>query len=170
MQRSVKIRVGINSLLVLIKLLKMKHKNILYSLMLMSLLLLSACMKPSVELDDTQWGDNANITTAQLFKYDEVKNQLGYGEVVTGYQTTGITTTSNVVDKGQATVRIVAVKGTDLTKVGIRFTHFAKTIEPMNGAPVAGIIADFSKGQFTYRLHSADGTIRDWTILISVAP
>lgn len=110
--------------------------------MLMSLFMLSACMKPRVELDDTQWGDNANITTAQLFKYDEVKNQLGYGEVVTGYQTTGITTTSNVVDKGQATVRIVAVKGTDLTKVGIRFTHFAKTIEPMNGAPVAGIIAD----------------------------
>lgn len=148
----------------------MKHKKILHCLMLVAVMAFSACMKPRVELDDTLWGDNAFITTAVLFKYDEVKTQLGYNEVVTGYQNVGITTASNVVDKDKATITIVAAKGTDLTKMGIRFTHYAKTIEPMNGAPAAGTIADFSKGPFVYRLHSADGTIRDWTISISVLP
>ena len=148
----------------------MKHIKISNYIALILLLAFSSCMKPRVELDDTQWGDNANITAAVLFKYEEVKNQLGYNEPVTGYQNVSIATPSNVVDKSQATVRIVAAKGTDLTKIGIRFSHFAKSIEPINGAPAAGIIADFSRGEFTYRLHSADGTDRDWKILISVAP
>jgi hypothetical protein len=148
----------------------MKHKKILYGLTLFVLLTFSACLKPRVELDDTLWGDNAFITTAVLFRYDEVKNQLGYDEVVTGYQNVSITTPSNIVDKGKATITIVAAKGTDLTKIGIRFSHFAKKIEPVNGAPVAGVIADFSKGPFVYKLISADGTVRDWTIYISVAP
>lgn len=148
----------------------MKHTKILYCLTLLVILALPACMKPRVALDDTLWGDNAVITTAVLFKYDEVKNQLGYNEPVTGYQNVGITTTSNVVDRDQATIRIVAAKGTDLTKIGIRFSHFAKKIEPQNGAPAAGVIADFSKGPFVYKVFSADGTIRDWTVYISVAP
>lgn len=148
----------------------MKLNKKLYFLLLIFPLAFSACMKPRVELDDTMWGDNANITTAVLFKYEEVKNQLGYDEVVTGYQDVGISTSSNVVDKAQATIKIVAVKGTDLTKIGIRFSHYAKKIEPVNGAPAAGIISDFSKGQFVYRLHSADGTVRDWTIYLSVLP
>ncbi|MCX2452081.1 hypothetical protein OQX61_12485 [Pedobacter sp. PLR] len=148
----------------------MKHKNIWYGLPLIALLIFSGCMKPRVALDDTMWGDNATLSSAVLFKYEEVKNQLGYDEVVTGYQNVGISTTSNVLDKEKATINIVAVKGTDLTKIGIRFSHFAKKIEPLNGAPAAGIIADFSKGPFVYRLYSADGTIRDWTITVTVAP
>ncbi|WP_316816110.1 DUF5018-related domain-containing protein [Pedobacter nyackensis] len=148
----------------------MKLKNRLYFLTLILLLAFSSCMKPRVELDDTMWGDNAFITTAVLFRYDEVKNQLGYNEVVTGYQNVNISTSSNVVDKDQATIRIVTAKGTDLTKIGIRFSHYAKKIVPQNGAPAAGIVADFSKGPFVYRLYSADGTERDWTIYISVAP
>jgi len=148
----------------------MKHKKILYGLSLIILMACSSCMKPRVELDDSVWGDNAYITTAVLFRYDEVKSQLGYNEVVTGYQNVGITTPTNVVDKAKATVTIIAAKGTDLTKIGIRFSHFAKTIEPVNGAPVAGVVSDFSKGTFVYRLFSADGTVRDWTVYISVAP
>jgi hypothetical protein len=148
----------------------MKQNKWLIVLLIIISISTTSCLKQRVELDDTVWGDQANITGAVLFKYTTVTNQLGNAEPVTGYQNTGITTASNVVDKSQATVRIVAIKGTDLTKIGIRFTHAAKTIEPINGAPVAGTIADFSKGQFTYRLHSADGTDRDWTILISVAP
>lgn len=148
----------------------MKHRKIVNCLMLMVLLAFSACMKPRAEIDDTLWGDNAVITTALLFRYDEVKNQLGYNEVVTGYQVVGITTASNVVDKEKATITIVAAKGTDLTKVGIRFTHLAKKIVPVNDAPTAGLIADFSKGTFVYRVYSADGTVRDWTVLVSVLP
>lgn len=130
---------------------------------------LSACLKPSIELDDTVWGDKAVITAAVLFRYDEVTNELGYGQPVTGYQNVAVTTTVNKVDATTATVSIVASKGTDLKKIGIRFSHFAKKIEPIGDAPPAGLISDFSKGNYVYRLYSADGTIRDWKVDISVA-
>lgn len=134
------------------------------------LLLISgvSCMKPRVDMDLGAWGDNANITAAVLFRYVEVKTQLGYKDSVIGYQNVSISTKSNTIDKATATVNIVAVNGTDLTKMGIRFSHFAMKIEPLDGAPVAGVIADFSKGSFKYRLYSADGTTRDWTVNISV--
>ncbi len=138
--------------------------------MLGILIIASSCMKPSVELDDTVWGDQAVINQAVLFKYTEVKNQLGYNEEVIGYQNTSVSTASNFVDKTNATITIVAVKGTDLTKIGIRFSHFAKLIEPLNNAPVAGVISDFSAGTFKYKVTSADGTVREWTLKISVAP
>ncbi|KIA94116.1 hypothetical protein OC25_11035 [Pedobacter kyungheensis] len=130
----------------------------------------TACLKPRVGLDDTVWGDQAYITGVVLFKYTVVTNQLGYADPVSGYQNTGITTPTNVVDKNNAMVTIVAAKGTDLTKMGIRFTHFAQKIEPVDGAPAAGVIADFSKGKFIYRVTSANGVVRDWTIILSVAP
>ncbi|WP_316791883.1 DUF5018-related domain-containing protein [Pedobacter frigoris] len=150
----------------------MKHKKILYSLSLIFLLAFSSCLKPRVELDDTLWGDNATVIAAVLFKYDEIKQQLGYNEVVTGYETKGVTATTTI-DKANSTITMIVAKttpATDLTKIGIRISHYAKKIEPVNGAPAAGIIADFSKGPFVYRLFSADGTTRDWTINISVAP
>ncbi|RZM20743.1 MAG: hypothetical protein EOO88_35295 [Pedobacter sp.] len=131
---------------------------------------LSSCTKPRIELDDSVWGDQAFITQAVLFKYTTVTNQLGYEEPVTGYQNTSVTTVSNIIDRSGATVTLVAAKGTDLTKIGIRFSHFAKKIEPLNGAPVAGVISDFSAGNFTYRVTSADGTVRDWRVKVSVAP
>lgn len=129
-----------------------------------------SCMKPRVEFDDSVWGDNAVITSAVLFKYTEVTNSLGYGEPVTGYQNVAVATKSNQVDKPNYTVNIVAVKGTNIQEIGIRFTHFAKKIEPLDGAPPAGVISDFSKGKFVYRLTSADGTTRDWTVNLSVEP
>lgn len=147
-------------------------KNIKWLIMWLVVVSISStgCLKERVELDDTVWGDQAFITGAVLFKYTVVTNQLGYNEPVTGYQNTGISTTSNVVDKNNATVTIVAAKGTDITKMGIRFTHFAEKIEPLDGAPTAGVISDFSKGKFMYRVFSANGVVRDWTIYISVAP
>jgi hypothetical protein len=170
MHRLAKILDGINSFYINKNDKIMKRRKKLYCLTLIALFAFSSCMKPRVELNDTVWGDQAYITAAVMFRHDEVKNQLGYNEVVTGYLEPTIATTSNVVDKGQATIRIVTVKGTDLTKIGIRFTTFGTKIEPLNGAPVAGVISDFSKGQFAYRVYSADGTVRDWTILVSVSP
>ncbi len=140
--------------------------------LLMTILSIStiSCTKPRIEFDRSVWGNNAIITGAVIFKYTEITNQLGYTTTVTGYQSVSIATPTNIVDLPSATVTIVAAKGTDLTKIGIRFTHFADFITPLNGAPVAGVIADFSSGSFVYRLTSADGSVRDWKILISVAP
>ncbi|AIM37259.1 hypothetical protein KO02_11580 [Sphingobacterium sp. ML3W] len=129
---------------------------------------LFSCLKPSVELDHGAWGDNAFITSVVLFQYIEVTNDLGYGEPVTGYQNVGISTISNVVNKENQTITVVAKKGTDLTQMGIRFTHYGTKIEPLDNAPVAGVISDFTKGYFKYNVYSADGTIREWKLIISV--
>jgi hypothetical protein len=134
----------------------------------MLLIFAASCMKPRVDMDLGAWGDNANITAVVPFRYVEVKTQLGYKDSVIGYQNVSISTKSNTIDKAAATVNIVTVNGTDLTKMGIRFSHFATKIEPLDGAPVAGVIADFSKGSFKYRLYSADGTTREWTVNILV--
>ncbi|HEY9259715.1 DUF5018-related domain-containing protein [Chitinophaga sp.] len=134
----------------------------------MLLIFAASCMKPRVDMDLGAWGDNANITAAVIFRYVEVKTQLGYKDSVIGYQNVSISTKSNTIDKAAATVNIVAVSGTDLTKMGIRFTHLATKIEPLDGAPVAGVISDFTKGTFKYRLYSADGTTRDWTVNVTV--
>lgn len=129
----------------------------------------TSCLKPRVELDQGAWGDNAFITNAVLFEYVEVTNDLGYGTPVTGYQTKNIGTTSNVVDRDNATITIIAQKGTNLNKIGIRFSHYGTKIEPLDGAPTAGVISDFSKGYFRYKVYSADGTTREWKLMISVA-
>ncbi len=129
-----------------------------------------ACIKPRVELDDTAWGDKAYITSAVLFRYDTVRNQMGYDQPVTGYQNVAVATNTNLVSRENATLTIVAVRGTNIKQIGIRFSHFAKLIEPLNGAPQAGMVSDFSQGPYKYRLTSADGTVREWTLNISVAP
>ncbi|QQD12968.1 DUF5018-related domain-containing protein [Sphingobacterium sp. UDSM-2020] len=130
---------------------------------------LVSCLKPRVELDEGTYGDKAFITTAVLFNYIEVTNELGYGEPVTGYKYNAIPTSSNIVNPENATITIIAVKGTDLSKMAIRFTHYGTKIEPLEGAPVAGVVSDFSKGYFKYQVYSADGTTREWKVLISVA-
>lgn len=148
----------------------MKHYKLFVIIgMCMSLLAFTSCLKPRVELDQGAWGDNAFITNAVLFEYVEVTNDLGYGTPVTGYQAKNIGTASNVVDRDNATITIIVQKGTNLNKIGIRFSHYGTKIEPLDGAPVAGVISDFSKGYFKYRVYSADGTTREWKLMVSVA-
>lgn len=129
---------------------------------------LFSCIKPRVELKDNLYGDKAVITAVNVFRYNEVKNELNYKDSVTGYQS--VTVSSIVtVDAPEYKVDIVTSKGTDLTHIGIRITNYAKLVEPLDGAPVAGEIGDFSRGPYTYRLHSSDGTVHDWALSFSVA-
>lgn len=148
----------------------MKNNKWMFFLLTAMTIAYTACIKPRVELDDTVWGDKAYITSAVLFRYDTVRNQMGYDQPVTGYQNVAVATTSNVVDRENATLTIVAAKGTNARQIGIRFSHFAQKIEPLDGAPPAGVVSDFSKGKYVYKLISADGTTRNWTVNISVAP
>lgn len=128
---------------------------------------------PRVDLDDSVWGNTAEITAVSLFEYIEVTNQLGLNEPVTGIQQRSVSATV-VINKDNAgisgtigenpTVTITVASTVDLTKIGIRFSHFAKNITPVEGAVAAGVIGDFSKGPYKYKLLSADGSVRYWTI------
>lgn len=124
---------------------------------------------PRIELDEGQWGDNAFLTDVKVFVYNEEEHsleeaELGDGtELVPGIQRKFLST-SSVVDKDAAVVDVTVPANTDLTQVGIVFRHTAKIIEPLNGAPLAGYIDDFSNGPYTYRVTSADGTVRNWSV------
>ncbi|WP_316793342.1 DUF5018-related domain-containing protein [Pedobacter frigoris] len=130
-----------------------------------------ACTKPRIEPDDSVYGDKAFVNSINTFYYKEVKSNLNYGEQVAGYQKLTVTNTQTV-DRNNSKVNVVLAKVTDvnLTNIGIAINTDAQRVEPINGAPTAGLIGDFSKGPYVYRLHSADGATRDWTISFSVAP
>lgn len=130
-----------------------------------------ACTKPRIEPDYSIYGDKAFIKTITTFYYKEIKNNLNYDEQVTGYQIVNISNTQTV-DSPNKKVNVVLAKvaGIDLTKIGIRLNTDAQRVESINGAPTPGLIGDFSKGPYTYRFYSADGTVRDWTISFSFAP
>jgi hypothetical protein len=132
--------------------------------------LITSC-NPRIEMDLEQWGDHALIDNVQIFNIQLQDQQLQE------YYTSGVLTPAskrNYVSVGNATIDLVNYKATvkvpstvDLTKVGIEFFHKAVKIMPVDNAPVAGIINDFSAKNFVYRLVSADGTTHDWTIVIT---
>jgi len=127
--------------------------------------------EPRIEMDLAQWGDHALIDNVQIFNIQMQDQQLQE------YYTSGVLTPASkriYVSVGNATIDLANFKATvkvpatvDLTKVGIEFFHKAMKIEPLNNAPIAGIINNFSAKQFVYRLESADGTTHDWTIIIN---
>ncbi len=126
---------------------------------------------PRVEMNMDQWGDRALIENVQIFNIQMQDQQLQE------FYTSGVLTPASrriYVSTGNAVIDLVNFKATvkvpvtiDLKKVGIEFVHKAVKIEPVNGAPIAGIINDFSTKQFVYKLYSANGVTRDWTIVIT---
>ncbi|MEQ8556493.1 MAG: hypothetical protein RIC06_25895 [Cyclobacteriaceae bacterium] len=146
-------------------------KYIISKLTLFSLLLI-ACIAcgPRVELDLTKYGDTAFIQDARLFYLEQADRQIFEGEgTITGVRRVFFsngTTIDN--DNFTATISVSAADAALLSESGITFTHQAMSIEPLEGAPRAGVSADFSGGNFVYRVHSADGTTHDWTIIIEV--
>ena len=127
--------------------------------------------KARVEIDYNQWGDQAFIDNVQIFNIQLQDQQLQE------YYTSGVLTPASrraYVSVGNAVIDRVNFKATvkvpatvDLKKVGIEFFHKAVKIEPVSGAPIAGIINDFSGKQFVYKLFSANGITHDWTIIIT---
>lgn len=148
-----------------------KMKRIIAIIVILYPILFFSC-EPRIEMDMEQWGDQAFIENVQLFKLeikDSVKLQEWYENqtVVTGVRHTTISSGAAEIDQDAyiATVKLNA--GEDITRVGIQFWHKARLIEPLDGAPKAGTINDFSDRSFKYRLYSADGTIHDWTVNIT---
>ncbi|WP_316794222.1 DUF5018-related domain-containing protein [Pedobacter frigoris] len=133
------------------------------------ILVFYSCTKPRIERDDARYGDRAVITGINIVRYNEVSNQLNYDEIVTGAQTVGVIN-KVTIDNTNKKADVIVNKGTDLTKVAIQITNQAVRVEAQNGAPTPGYIRDFSKGPYVYRLFSSDGTVRDWTISISILP
>lgn len=145
----------------------MKNINIKFGFIVVLLASLYSC-EPRIEMDMAQWGDNAFINNVQLFKLetkDGVKLEEYYVDetTVTGTRQIVVSVGTAVIDEAAYTVTVKLKAGETFTGIGFLIYHYGTKVEPLNGAPVAGIINDLSAGSFTYRVHSADGTTHDWT-------
>lgn len=145
-----------------------KHmKNLIYTFI--GLLIVAVACEPRIDLDLGQFGDRAFINRVIVFELEGDEHELQeFAE--TGVLTPGIR--RNVIDLATSIDSIAATAistvptDTDLTNVAIGFLHEADRIEPLDGAPRAGFLADFSNSPYRYRLFSADGTIRDWAVTL----
>ena len=142
-----------------------KFKNILLPLGLIAYIMI-AC-EPRIGLDEGQWGDHAYITSVIPFKLEEEEHQLQEyyenGVLTPGIRRIYVNATCSIDNTG-FNVAVKVPSGTDLTNIGLIIMHEGKRIEPLNGAPIPGYLSDFSNRNYTYRVISADGTKRDWTI------
>jgi hypothetical protein len=144
-------------------------KKIIILLGIFGAFALSSC-EPRIEMDMGQWGDHAIIDNVQVFKFEvdddpvlyETMNVVGN---ISGYRRIIISATAEI-DLDNSTVTVPLIGNETLNEAGLIFFHQSVLIEPLDGAPRGGIIGDFSSRTAKYRLHSADGTTRDWTIKI----
>ena len=142
-----------------------------YIIILLMAVLAFSC-EPRIEMDMTQWGDTAFLVNVQVYKLtydDEVKLEEWYRDTtatVTGVFWTAISEGNAVIDNTNFTATVSIADDESLENAIIRFSHTAYKIEPLNGAPVAGLINDFSEKEFVYRVYSADDTYHDWTIYL----
>lgn len=128
--------------------------------------------QPRIDLDLSQWGDRAVVTNIQLFA-KEVRGDFQLaeyyendGQLTTGVRRVIMTGTQADVDRENATVTLRIPPRNDLAEAGFLITHTSARVEPLDGAPKGGELADLSGGTFKYRLYSADGTTREWTITV----
>lgn len=149
----------------------MKNIKNQFGFLLVVLVSLCSC-EPRIEMDMSQWGDTSIIENVQLFKLetrDGVKLEEYYVDetTVTGTRRVIVSNGSAAIDEESNTATVTLKSGETFTGIGFLITHRGTTVEPLNGAPVAGIINDLSTGPFTYRVHSADGSFTDWTIIVN---
>lgn len=139
-------------------------------LLIVMIVMLSSC-EPRIELDYGQWGDKAFITNVQIFKLDIDKNAklvewFMNQDPMTGIRKIIISVGNATIDNDKFTATVKLKSGESLTGAGFVFYHYGTLIEPLDVAPKAGIANDLSARNFKYRVHSSDGTVHDWTIVI----
>lgn len=145
------------------------NKNILYLVILAFAGILYSC-EPRIDFDEGQWGDTAFITNVNLFtlRVDEHQLQEYYesGVLTPARQRLFISSGSATIDTTNFIATVTVPETADITRAGIVIYHQSVRVEPVGSSPVAGIISDLSAKEFVYKLISADGTTRDWTINI----
>lgn len=138
---------------------------------LLALVAFSSC-EPRVDLDYGQWGNNSELLNVLLYVYDfqdhELQEFRETGELTPGVRKVLRSTGLNIdVDNHTASVNLPAAFSLVDDVVVIAFQHNGTLVEPLDGAPTAGIPADLTNGPYAYRVHSADGNFTDWIITIN---
>ncbi|MCB4807841.1 hypothetical protein LG651_06225 [Tamlana sp. 62-3] len=105
----------------------------------------------------------------KLETQDGVKLEEYYVDetTLTGTRRVVVSSGAAAVDEETHTVTVNLRAGETITGLAFLIYHYGTKVEPLNGAPTAGIIGDLSTGPYTYRVHSADGNFTDWTITVN---
>ncbi len=120
-----------------------------------------------IELDEGQWGTHADITSGGIVLFQWTLGSVTLAEgSVQGAKSESITL-STTVDVNTLTVTTKVKTGVDLTKAACYIYYNGVRIEPLNGAPVPGVVSDYSKLDFKYRIYSADKVYKDWSLKIT---
>lgn len=144
-------------------------KNIII-LVFAIVVILSSC-EPRIDLDAGQWDDKAYLTNVQIFNLDidedaKLVEWHNNDDPMTGVRRIIISNGNAVIDKNNFTATVKLKAGESLIGSGFIFYHYGTLIEPQGDAPRAGIPNDLSSKNFTYKVHSADGSQHDWTVVI----
>lgn len=136
-------------------------KIILYMMVLFAVV---AC-EPRIGLDETQWDMSAEITDMFIYRLQQDEIELADGSKVMG--TKKVTVSSGYeVDSENATVEITLKPETDRTALSCYIYHTGKSVEPVDGTPTPGILADWSASSYKFRIYQADGEFKEWTVTI----
>lgn len=138
----------------------------------MAMLALLSC-DPRVEMDMDQWGDHAYIDNVEIVKLeinDENKLQEYYQNetplATVGVRMITISDGKSQIDSVNYVATVKLKPNETLNYAGLRIYHKGTLVEPINGSPKAGIVADLSGKEFVYRISSADGSKHDWKVVI----
>ncbi|AWW32201.1 hypothetical protein DN752_19795 [Echinicola strongylocentroti] len=119
-----------------------------------------------VELDEGQWGVHADITSGAFFYKWELNDiTLAEGDVE-GARREDVTVSTDVNTENQQVVTTINAEE-DLSRMACYIYHDGVKVEPLAGAPALGVVSDYSTGEFTYRIYSANGEFKDWTIVVT---
>lgn len=134
--------------------------------------MLSSCI--DVGLDELPLHSNAEIVNVTFEYRYSVENEHGYPMLAYVILSNAMTTNGNEIENvlavpppsGDFTAELASQ--VDLTNiVGYVDLSDAATIEPIDGAPELGTVADFSQPR-KYRVTAADGTSKVWTLVTSM--
>ena len=120
--------------------------------------------EPRIDFDDGQWGIHAEITSGAYF-FVWTTEDVQLNDIATGSKRTSVTA-SSAVDEVAMKNTVTIKPDYDISKMAMYIYHNGSNIEPLNGAPTPGVISDYSAKEYVYRIHSANGEYKDWTITI----
>ncbi len=130
--------------------------------------LIQAC-EQRIELDAGQWETAADITSGAFMFVWDIEEGVEIPEPTGGSldrTKTTIVSSSNV-DAENAIVYVTLDDGVDPSALGCFIYFNGEKIEPIDNAPELGVITSWSIGtEYQYRIYSADGQYKDWTLII----
>ncbi|TKG95464.1 hypothetical protein EYV94_08460 [Puteibacter caeruleilacunae] len=133
-----------------------------YLIFLFAVLSFVAC-EPRIDLDESQWENNAEIT--DMFVYRLQVDQVELKDATDGVKKVTVSTNYEV-DSEAATVTITIPADVDRSALSCYIYHTGESITPLEDSPKPGVLMDWSANTYKYRVNTAGKEFKDWTINI----